>query len=202
MTEPTWKFFDGKRVNQYWYVFLTEARRAGVRFHLNSGKRTLSEQAYLYRLYQQGIGNLAAYPNPNAPHIRFNHACDVGPNNSCTQALINYGRRHGVYLERTVRGEFWHVEDTSGGAGLRKFYAKHKGEPTLREGMRGPTIYKMKGLLRKHGMRGFEYFLPAKKNFFSAKTKAAVIRFQKKKGLKWDGVVGPSTWKALKNVPR
>lgn len=111
--------FDGKPVNKYWYLFLTKARRAGVKFHVSSGHRTLPEQWRLYRIYKRDGWPIAAFPSPFAPHIKRMHACDV---NVGTQDLIEYGARHGVRLTRTVPSEYWHLQPYA----LTKFYKRHK----------------------------------------------------------------------------
>lgn len=106
---------DGHPVAPGWYRFLRHARKAGVYFVVNSGHRTMREQWKLWRLYKAGKGNLAAFPSPRAPHIRRrNHAVDFGPDHKAREAIIAYGRRHGVNLQRTVRTEDWHLEPIGG----------------------------------------------------------------------------------------
>lgn len=105
--------FQGRRVSDKWAVVLTAAQRAGVRFRLNSGQRTFSEQAALYRLYRSGRGNLAAVPSHNAPHIRTgrpDHALDVSWTDGGVYRLAKWLRRQGASVAWTVPGERWHVE--------------------------------------------------------------------------------------------
>ncbi len=106
--------FQGRRVSDQWAVVLTAAQRAGVSFRLNSGQRTFSEQAALYRLYQSGRGNLAAVPSHNAPHIRTgrqDHALDVDMYaGDGVQGLARWLRRQGASVAWTVPGEGWHIE--------------------------------------------------------------------------------------------
>lgn len=117
--------FHGELVSDHWYAFLRAAMRAGVRFWINEGHRTWARQSYFYYCYQTGRcnnGNLAARPSANAPHIRTgrqDHAIDA--NN--LQGLIDFGRRVGVTITRTVRGESWHGEANA--AQLAAFYKKH-----------------------------------------------------------------------------
>lgn len=120
--------FDGSRWHPYWFRFLREARKAGVRFHANSGKRTLREQWSLFRQnmyfsggrWRQRPGRpLTAFPSILAPHIRRHHAGDFNG----AQGLIDYGRRHGVTLVREVPGEEWHLK--ANWAQLRMFYRRH-----------------------------------------------------------------------------
>ncbi len=104
--------FDGKRVSAQWYAVLTAARHDGVDFRLNSGRRTLAEQAYLYNHQPP----LAAFPNPRAPHIRtgrIDHAIDVQSSDGGAQRLAHWMRRHGLPANFTVRGEPWHIESTA-----------------------------------------------------------------------------------------
>jgi hypothetical protein len=121
--------FDGEQVSYEWWVFLTCARHDGVVFHLNEGHRTIARQTYFRWLYEHVPGSaLAAKPSATAPHIRtgrIDHAVDVDN----LQGLIDYGRRHGVTISRTVRWadgtvrEIWHGEAPAGQ--LRTFARRH-----------------------------------------------------------------------------
>lgn len=194
------KHFDGKLVNNDWYVLLSNARRHGRSFHLNSGKRTLAEQIRLFAQNMYGPGRprpnhpLTAVPNPRAPHIRPNHACDIGYNNSNTQQVIDFGHAHGVPLQRTVSTEFWHIEDVSGGRGLR-LYARRNSRPVfrvIRRGARGPRVWWIQRALRLLG-----YFKAIPTGFVGSKTVVALKRFQSRHGLANDGVYGQKTSVAL-----
>lgn len=79
----------------------------------------MREQWALWRAYRAGRGNLAAYPNPAAPHIRFgraNHALDIDVHVGRTKRsiqpdrFIKWLRENEVYATRPVAGEWWHVE--------------------------------------------------------------------------------------------
>ncbi len=109
--------FDGHHVSDDWFKVLTAARRAGVSFRLNSGRRTLAEQQRLYDLWQAGVGNLAAVPSPTAPHIRVgreDHALDVDVEfGTGVAGLRSWLRGHGLATSLTVAGEPWHVEADS-----------------------------------------------------------------------------------------
>lgn len=106
--------FQGRRVSAQWAVILTAAQRAGVSIRLNSGQRTFSEQAALYRLYRSGRGNLAAVPSHSAPHIRTgrqDHALDVDMYaGDGVQGLARWLRKQGASVAWTVPGEGWHIE--------------------------------------------------------------------------------------------
>lgn len=110
---------DGKPVSKPWHTVLTHYRRTGGRFRVNSGRRTLRDQWRLYRLYRSGRGNLAAYPNPAAPHIRWNranHAIDVDAiahrtgRSTAPERMVRWLNEKGVKATRPVRGEPWHIE--------------------------------------------------------------------------------------------
>lgn len=109
--------FDGKRVSGPWRTVLGFARDSGVNFRLNSGQRTMSEQWALYRAYQNGTGNLAAFPSPTAPHIRVgraDHALDVQQDGTGGRArLQTFLSARGLNTALTVPGENWHIEATS-----------------------------------------------------------------------------------------
>lgn len=69
------------------------------------------------------------------------------------------------------------------------------GDRTLARGARGPEV---KELQRKLNQLG--YSVGAVDGIFGRKTEAAVQRFQKDRGLKVDGVVGPKTARELKRL--
>lgn len=104
--------FQGKRVSRKWKRVLTAASKS-ISFRLNDGRRTMREQWALYRKYKAGTGNLAAFPNPNAPHIwvgRANHALDVDQYyGDGEQALQHWLKKHGVDAVNNVYREGWHL---------------------------------------------------------------------------------------------
>ena len=63
---------------------------------------------------------------------------------------------------------------------------------TLKQGSRGETVKKMQERLKRWG-----YYTGAVDGIFGAKTKQAVIYFQKRNGLTPDGIVGTKTFQAL-----
>lgn len=100
---------DGEIVSYEWSLPLFDMRRDGVPFRVNEGKRTMARQWYFWNLYKSGRGNLAAYPSPNAPHIREgrkDHAVDFWNDG----AVFSWLTAHGLHPVRTVRGESWHIE--------------------------------------------------------------------------------------------
>jgi hypothetical protein len=195
-------YYQGKRVNREWHAVLNAASK-DINFRLNSGWRTLAEQWYLYRLYLSGRGNLAAYPNPNAPHITYRHACDVNSLDGGSNRLANWLRRKGVSCGFNVRGEPWHLAIFNWAAFARlanKFRAGGTNLPVLRYKSKGPSVIKLKRLLYDKGVRDFSgknnsnRFIP----FYGKYTVQAVARYQRSHGLRADGVVGASTWRSLK----
>lgn len=112
--------FDGKPVSTDWDSVLTHARRMGVKFHLNSGRRTMLEQTALFRANMMRSGTrwvqrpgrpLTAWPLPTAPHIRVGrqaHAIDVQtPGETNLQRFL---QKEGLHPTNPVRGEPWHLE--------------------------------------------------------------------------------------------
>lgn len=124
--------FDGKLVSDEWHAVLSAARREGVFFRLNSGRRTMAQQQALYDNYRRNGWPVAARPNPNAPHIREgrpDHALDVNDEDGYASGggadnLRRWAARKGFSLVRTVRGEPWHLEIVGGPDALRRFSAR------------------------------------------------------------------------------
>lgn len=89
----------------------------GKRLVVVSGRRTMAQQWHLYNLWRAGRGNLAAYPNPNAPHIRGGgSAADCGVEDrqgGGYVSVLDYGpavrlvAKHGLF--RQVPSESWHL---------------------------------------------------------------------------------------------
>ena len=201
---------DGESVSEQWWVLLRDLRRAGVWFRVNEGHRTWERQQYFWDLYLSGRGNIAARPSHNAPHIRtgrFDHAIDF----QNAAGVIQAARRRGVYLYLSVAGESWHVEADRDD--LLNYWKAHKGPvedavgyaPVIKRGSRGPAVYRLQTMLRyKHqihpGDRHGKSFWPyrSQSKAFGPRTEAAVKWFQRDRGLKADGVVGPATWRKLR----
>lgn len=70
----------------------------------------------------------------------------------------------------------------------------------LRKGSRGPEVRKLQTLLNGSGVLRPRALSPD--GVFGSQTHAAVVAFQKKKGLSADGIVGPKTWAAFDSDPR
>lgn len=86
------------------------AKQLGETVDVISGARTLAEQQHLYDLYLAGIGNLAAPPNANAPHVRgiavdaYLNGKAIGSNSEWRRVA----RNHGMHFP--VSGEDWHAQ--------------------------------------------------------------------------------------------
>lgn len=108
--------FQSKRVSTYWAVVLQAAEDAEIRFTLNSGNRTLAEQAALVR--QKGLWSPrnptgAAAPSRTAPHIREgreDHALDVDTLDGGNARLSAWLRSEGARVKHPIVQEPWHLE--------------------------------------------------------------------------------------------
>ena len=124
---------DGEQVSSEWYVALSVARREGVRFYVTDGRRTIAEQWARYRHYCRYGRPIAAFPSPNAPHIRsgrIDHALDVNALDGGQRRLAAWLRRNGIRAAFTVPSEAWHMEAPA--ADLRRFAARHQVSPKER----------------------------------------------------------------------
>lgn len=221
-----YRYFKGKRVSvaQY-YIFMECERRLANRggVPLNSGHRSMSEQAALVR--RKGLYNAttnphgAAWPNRNAPHIwvgRANHAVDIDQfagagidavlttiRTMCAQANIPFGWR------KTVSTEPWHVQELNE-ANVIALGRAYKRKPTildrlrhspLRPGSRSPDVIAIqKWLSRAPRGAKWKYTGRIAKNIGTQGPHLTrlVKEFQKHVGLKVDGIVGPKTAAAMR----
>lgn len=105
----------------------------------------------------------------------------------------------GVYTESAVKlFQSWAGLDQDGIVGpltWEKLDLADKSDPTLTKGDKRVAV---RGLQRMLRTRGFE---PGEiDGDFGAKTEGAVRAFQSDHGLDVDGIVGPKTWDALRQV--
>ena len=82
------------------------AEATNTQIYVREGGRTMAEQQKFWNMYQNGTGNLAAYPSPNAPHIR-GVAADISPGR---ERFSGVAGRFGLAF--TVSSESWHIEVT------------------------------------------------------------------------------------------
>jgi hypothetical protein len=191
----TW--FGGRRVSGSWGIVLTQAAKL-TSFHLNSGRRTMSEQWYFYTHQPPP----AAYPNANAPHIRQGreaHALDVATGDGGVYRLAAILRRWGVYPRWTVRGEPWHIEITEAELARLTRRFRRTSPRTLRRGAHGATVRRLQRILRARGFHTVP--APGKPGYgyYGRTSRSAVRRIQRRHRLKVDGIVGPATWRLLLN---
>lgn len=164
-------------------------RRFGTHILVRAAYRTLALQWYYWRMYQSGRGNLAAFPGTS------NHGWGLAID------LFNYRMRQIVDAIGASYGwakrwsdapsEWWHIKYSS--THDRHHYST--APPTLRYGMHGASVRRLKHLLRVLGFSSVDH-----SSTFGRATRSAVKRVQHKHGLKADGVVGPRTWKLLERL--
>lgn len=188
----------GKRVSTAHGVMLAAYEEKHGRLDINQGARTLAEQAAFYAAYKRG-GTLAAFPSPNAPHIKHRrayHALDINAN--VAQDVAAFYRSHGVEVAFNVPGEPWHM-DTLHEDQLLKAAAKLTPEPTIRKGSQGKSVQKLQVLLRGAGYLPKRWKVHTKYTLF---VRRAVRKFQKDHKMTVDGVVGKGTWAALRKAQK
>ena len=105
----------------------------------------------------------------------------------------------GVYTESAVKlFQSWANVETDGVVGpitWEKLDLADKSDPTLQEGSKGVAV---RGLQRMLLNRGFD--VREIDGHFGPNTEKAVKAYQSDKGLDVDGIVGPKTWDALRDV--
>lgn len=190
--------FQGKRVSEYWKVVLDAAWDDGIRFQLNSGKRTMDEQRELVRskgLWSHRNPQGAAAPSPYAPHIRVgrqDHALDVDTDayDGGEARLQRWLENRGVTVRNTVPGEPWHMEVSA--ADLSKLYRK------LRDPFWGYPADE------KRWIREYDALKRANKNqarrsvlrFVMGRRRRSIYRAASKTG--WDRARRRARWNSLK----
>jgi GH25 family lysozyme M1 (1,4-beta-N-acetylmuramidase) len=163
--------YQGKRVSRLWRRVLTRAETEGVHFTLNSGRRTMAEQARLVRekgLWSPSNPFGAARPSPIAPHIRVglpNHALDVSTLDGGETRLQTWVESKGVDWMNTVSTEAWHGEVTL--AGLLKLAAyarkanradrRSKRRPKPRPKPHKPARQAAKGIDASNNQAGIDF---------------------------------------------
>lgn len=199
------KFILDTRLSSDHYVLCTEAIRCNIiePDDLNEGRRTMPEQWAFWRNQPP----LAAFPSPNAPHIKVgrpNHDLDVNSFNGAARRLANFYEAHGVDVSFCVGGENWHICVHSGDQ-LKAAANKIRRQRDSMISKPGETekrinFFKFQLHYIKDPQTKKAYFKPGEHkpeggwgDHFSDDLEKAVKAFQKDHGLKPDGIIGPHT---------
>lgn len=153
-----------------------------------SSYRTYDEQVYLYRLYQEGRGNLAAIPGTS------NHGWGIAVDLAETWMrswMDDHGAEYG-WRKTEAFSEWWHMNYV-GGVSFPTF-------KTLQKGSRGKRVV--------HFTRRLAYIHPSahgaylKRWYWRYKEPVAVAvrRFQRDQDMVADGVIGPKTAARINGV--
>ena len=178
-----------------WNAMNREAkRRSGITLlpkGARSSYRSYAQQEFFWRAYRSGRGAVAARPG------RSNHgwglAVDVRTP-PMAAFIRRHGRRYGWSHDEGRRvGEWWHMRYVGGYRGADP--GSEAELPTLRAGAKGKLVTELQASLARKGYR------TATTGDFDARTRAAVIHYQRRKGLTADGIVGPLTWQRLRARP-
>lgn len=87
--------------------------------------------------------------------------------------------------------EWWHITYQSG------HWNGHSPYPVLRRGSRNKRVKYLQYLLLRKGYKKVPRKGEKHRGHFNAATQDAVKAWQRRKGLKADGIVGPATWRTL-----
>lgn len=104
-------YVDGKPVEVHtaaaYLKMKAAAAKVGVHLYIVSGFRTMAQQRYLYKIYKQGKGNLAAPPGYS--NHQSGHALDLNTSSGGVYSWLS--NHHSAYgFKRTVPSEKWHWE--------------------------------------------------------------------------------------------
>jgi len=196
---------NGNTVSKPWHAVLTAARK-DISFSVTDGRRSMALQAVRYATYLRNGHPLAARPSPGAPHINYgraNHAIDVNALDGGAERLVSWLRRKGIRsASRPVPGEPWHIQvSRSELLALVERLDRGGDDPIIRPYFLKPfrandreAVVSLQKLLR-----GLHY-TKVVNGKYGVWTRKAVRKFQKRHNLRVDGVVGSSTWKALRGA--
>lgn len=203
------KFILDTRLSESHYILCTEAIRQGViePSDLNEGRRTMAEQWHFFRNQPP----LAAFPQPNAPHIwagRENHAIDANSFNRAVRRLADFYQAQGVLVAFNVPGENWHFQPSSE-TQLKNAAHRIRLRRDLEVSKPGERESRIKFF--KHQLHVIVdpqtkrvYYRPGQvrpktgyTDLFNNDLKTAVQAFQHDHNLKADGIIGPHTDKVI-----
>lgn len=192
-------YYRGKRVSRAHKLVLSAYEWQHGPVQLNQGRRTLAEQWVFWRNYLRYGKPLAAYPSPAAPHIKWgraNHALDInaGPNPGQAQHVQRFYLNHHVLAKFNVPGEPWHMDVLE----EKPLYVaaerlRPDPVPLIKPGARGKKVLRLKKVMWAKGIRKYKRSTPV----YGPSAVDGIKRFQKKHGLKADGIVGQKTWQEL-----
>lgn len=204
-----WKYILDTRLSPAQYIICQEAIRRGIiePEDLNEGHRTMAEQWHFWNNQPP----LAAYPQPGAPHIKWNlahHAIDANSFNGASQRLQAFYQSLGIPVSHNVPSEAWHMDVLSAATvrAVAKAIKKKQGGKSYQRGDSSPAVRHIKEQLHHIvDPRTKEvYFRPGQKKphdgwgeSFGDELITAVKEFQRDHKLRDDGVVGPRTDKAI-----
>lgn len=151
-----------------------------------SSYRTFAQQQRFYQLYRSGRGNLAAVPGTS--NHGWGLAIDVATPRMAV-LLDTIGARFGWHKRWSdAPSEWWHRKYKGG------LWRPPAPVTKLRYGASGKPVRQLQKLLRAKNVDK----APLISGKFNSRTERAVKRYQKKHGLKADGVVGIQTWNKLR----
>ncbi len=151
-----------------------------------SSYRTYAQQQYFWDLYRSGRGNLAAQPGTS------NHGWGLAVDLQTQKMrwiVDQIGAEYG-WAKRwsDAPSEWWHLKWKAG-----SYAAVNAAQFTiLKYGSRGKRVRWVQHRLRDQGYTSVKV-----QGYFGSNTRRCVKLFQKRKGLKPDGIVGRKTWRAL-----
>lgn len=149
-------------------------------------------QWFAWERYQAG-GNLAARPGTS------NHGVGraVDFDSTSIPLVARYGAQFG-WKKTEAPGEPWHWCYVPGKYNMVAKWSQVQANETIQPGDRGPGVVAMKKRLKAWGAWPRLWRIDDR---YAGRTGSAVKAFQKARHLVADGVVGPTTWKALNAKP-